>query len=145
MVDNRPARAPSSRDRSRELADARRVALGLGVGLTVLTLVSYLRGRELLAGVLLGVLGLVALGAGLKLPAWIALSRVLNGLALTVARVASRLILCTVFYGVLTPVGLLARLLSRRPLDTTWKDGRTSYWRAARQKPATLDRCQKQH
>jgi hypothetical protein len=129
--------------RSAEAADARRVALGLGLGLSVLALVSYLRGRFLLAGVALGLVCLVALGAGARLPAWIAIARVLNGLARMLARGLSRLVLCVLFYGVLTPVGLLLRLMGRRPLDTAWKDGRASYWHRARPRGSDLERYRK--
>jgi hypothetical protein len=145
MTRQRATTPSSPQDRERQIAEARRVAIGFGGALSVLTLVSYVTGRPRMAGVCAGVAVLVALGAVFRLSAWIVLSRLLGGLAVVMARVGSRLILCLVFYGVLTPVGLLGRLLGRRPLDTAWKDGRPSYWREPRMKPSTVSRHRKQH
>ncbi len=130
---------------SPQAAEARRVALGFGTALLVLTVTAYLKGRPLQAGILAGLLALVAVGAALELRAWLLASRVLNGLALLLLRAASRLTLCVIFYGVLTPAGLLLRLIRRRPLDTAWRDGRPSYWREPRQMPSTVSRYQKQY
>jgi len=77
----------------------------LRVALTVLVVVSYVKGRPLLAGGLAGLLVLVAVGAGLGLRAWLCGGAGLNGLALVAVRAVSRLVLCLVFYGVLAPVG----------------------------------------
>lgn len=40
----------------------------------------------------------------------------------------TRLILSLVFYLLITPVGLLLRLLGKRPLDLRWEPDRESYW-----------------
>lgn len=44
----------------------------------------------------------------------------------------SRLLIAAVFFGLVTPIGLLARLLGRDPLGRRREPGRTSYWVAHR-------------
>jgi carbamoyltransferase len=142
-VPPRPPAPPRPRPEVDEATEARRVALGLGIGLTVLAVVSYAAGHPLRAAVCLGVIGLVALGALLDLPAWRAVARLLRGLGLSVARALSRLILGACFYGLVTPAGLIQRLFGRRALDTAWKDRRPSYWRRARETSSRLSRYEK--
>jgi hypothetical protein len=50
--------------------------------------------------------------------------------------VNARVILTVLFYGVLTPVGLVMRCV-RDPLDRTLADGRASYWK--RRAPTPVD------
>ena len=48
--------------------------------------------------------------------------------AFPVGFVVSHLVLAILFFGVLTPAGLLMRLLGRDPLERKFDEGRKSYW-----------------
>jgi hypothetical protein len=50
-------------------------------------------------------------------------------------------ILTIVFYAVLTPIGLLQRLLGRRPIDLAFASGESTYWqvRSDRFEPANYE------
>lgn len=74
------------------------------------------------SGVAVGAMGLT--GTRLALPfyqAWM-------GLAFVIGSVMSRVMLAVVFFGVVTPVGLLARMAGRDRLALTKKPAAT-YWR----------------
>lgn len=73
-------------------------------------------------GVLFGLWGLVW-PAGLK---WV--HRVWLSLAIVMGAVVSRLILLILFYGMVTPIGLIMRLLGKDLLDLKM-DGQASYWK----------------
>jgi len=48
--------------------------------------------------------------------------------AFPIGWVVSHLLMVVVFYGVLTPIGLLMRLFGRDPLNRTFDRSATSYW-----------------
>lgn len=52
----------------------------------------------------------------------------LGVLAFPIGWVVSHVVLAVVFFGVLTPVGLLFRLLGRDPLERRFRADRQSYW-----------------
>jgi hypothetical protein len=54
-------------------------------------------------------------------------------LTFPVAWAVSTLLLAIVFYGLITPLGLLFRLIGRDPLDRSFKSDKDSYWQ---EKPA---------
>jgi hypothetical protein len=75
-------------------------------------------------GVLLVIVGLFAPNALRYLHAvWI-------GLSLLIGWVVTRLILTIVFFLVVTPIGLLQRLVGGSPLELGFRSGATSYWRS---------------
>jgi hypothetical protein len=74
------------------------------------------------AGIFFGLMGL-AWPRGLK---W--LYKPWMALALVLGHVMSRLILTLLFYLVVTPIGLVLRLMGKDLLDRKW-NGRESYWR----------------
>ncbi|MCI0361474.1 MAG: SxtJ family membrane protein [Planctomycetaceae bacterium] len=49
--------------------------------------------------------------------------------AFPLAWLVSLLVLAAIFYGLMTPLGLLFRLLGRDPLDRAWPGGQDSYWK----------------
>ena len=51
----------------------------------------------------------------------------------------SLLLMALVFYGVITPIGLVFRAMGRDPLDRHWERDAPSYW-VAHQPPDTIDR-----
>jgi hypothetical protein len=60
-------------------------------------------------------------------------------LALLLGSVASRILLTFAFFLVLTPLGLVQRLLGKRLLDLRFKSDATSYWQARSGHPASVD------
>ena len=59
----------------------------------------------------------------LKIP-----QRVWMTLALLIGWVMTRVILSILFYGALTPIGLIARLSGKKFLNLSWRTGEPSYW-----------------
>lgn len=60
----------------------------------------------------------------------------LTALGLPIGYVVSRAVMAAVFFGVLTPIGLLFRAVGRDPLCRRWEPGRDSYWEP---RPAMTD------
>ncbi|MCB9880796.1 MAG: hypothetical protein H6832_16525 [Planctomycetes bacterium] len=54
--------------------------------------------------------------------------RVAHGLLFPVLAALSWLVLATCYFGIVLPIGLLARLALRDPLRRTLEPGRESYW-----------------
>jgi len=92
---------------------------------------------------LLGIgIPLVILGAGW--PQWLkALYRAWMGLALLMGWVVSRILLTVLYYAVVTPIGLIARMTGKKFLDVTFPDRKESYW-ILREKPFSREECEKQ-
>ena len=64
----------------------------------------------------------------------------MNGLVAlwgAIRRGLSWLVLVVLYFGVLTPIGLLARVVRADPLARTWEPERTSYW-VDRETPVSL-------
>ena len=99
----------------------------MGGALAVLAAIAWWRGHTVTAPVL-GTLGGLMLVAGLLLPthlgpvqdAWMGLSHVIS-------RVTTPIFLAVVYFGVITPIGLVMRLMGRGTLRTTQGPGE-SYW-----------------
>jgi hypothetical protein len=69
--------------------------------------------------------GILALGRPTAL-GW--LYRTLTAISLPIGWVVSHAVLALVFFGVLTPIGLLLRAVRRDPLSRTRDPARRSYW-----------------
>jgi len=73
-------------------------------------------------------------GVGFARPQWLApIFTLWMIIAFPLAWLVSILVLAAIFFGLLTPLGLLFRLLGRDPLDRAWPGREDSYWR---EKPA---------
>jgi hypothetical protein len=88
-------------------------------------------------GVLFAVLGSWAPGA-LK-----AFYRAWMALALVIGFFMSRLILCMLYYCVLTPIGVIMRLLGKDLLDEQWDKEAPSYWIKKGKKPFDKEQYKK--
>ena len=75
---------------------------------------------------------------------WLRFFRVWMKFAEGLGFVMTRVILSLFFFLILTPVGVVMRLFGRRPLDTAWKDGKSTYWIDKEPSEYTLERYQKQ-
>ncbi|NOX90039.1 MAG: hypothetical protein GXO77_13555 [Calditrichaeota bacterium] len=52
----------------------------------------------------------------------------------------SRIILTLIFYGIITPIGLILRLTGKKPLDTKFRDGKSSYWKQRKTGQSDLEK-----
>src|SRR5690606_3918217 len=107
-------------------AEGRRFGLTLGVALGVLAGVSWWGARTILAG-FLAIVAAILLVAAVAAPArleaahraWMALARLLS-------RITTPVILALLYFGVITPTGLVVRAFGKSPLarrlngDTYW-------------------------
>jgi len=102
---------------------------GLTVGLAFLALAALLhfwRHREVAGAIAGGLGGLLVLGA-LVVPTRLGpVERAWMGLAHLISRVTTPIFMGVVFYVVMTPMGVLMRLVGRRPLVHGERDG--SFW-----------------
>ena len=102
-------------------------AILAGLGL-VFSGLSWWRGHETRAAVFAGV-GVGALAVALIVrPLWIRFFRLWMKLAEGMGWVMTRVILSVFFFVVLTPFGVVMRLLGKSTLDTKWPDARSTYW-----------------
>ena len=107
-------------------AEGRRFAWTLAAAFAVLAAVSQWRGRARIAFVLAVVAGLFFL-AGAVLPSRLGpVERAWMGFARAISRVTTPLSMGVVYFVVLTPTGLLRRILSRKRLSPD--RSRSTYW-----------------
>jgi hypothetical protein len=59
--------------------------------------------------------------------------------------VMTRVILTLFYFLILTPFGIVMRLLGQPTLDTAWHDGKTTYWVDKAPVEASLDRYAKRY
>ena len=97
-------------------AEGRRFGLTVGLAFLALAGVAWWRGR-VHACVVFAAAGSLLIGGGLVRPTYLGpVSRAWMGLAHVMSKITTPLFLGIVFYFVLTPVGLLMRLVGSRPL-----------------------------
>ena len=114
-------------------AQARKTALLVGAVLALLAAWNLYRGRPVAVAVL-GGLAAALVVSGLLLPVVArAFHNAWMGLALVLGYVNSRILLFLMFYGLITPFGLVSRLIGRDTLNRRSKP-RESYW-IARERP----------
>ena len=91
-----------------------------------------------------GSLGGFLILAGLVLPGALALPyRPWMAFAHGLGWFNTRLLLTLFYYLVLSPMGLLMRILGKRPLDMKWDPEAESYWIPRKQIPFESRRCEK--
>jgi hypothetical protein len=65
----------------------------------------------------------------LVVPSWLALlNRMWTRFSLLLSHVTQPIILGLLFFAVVTPIGLVMRLLGRDPMRLKWQSGEASYW-----------------
>ncbi|MBW8884770.1 MAG: hypothetical protein JF612_08345, partial [Planctomycetia bacterium] len=88
-------------------------------------------------GIILGVAATFLLLVGWRRPRWLALIfTTWMTITYPMAWLISSLLVAIVYYGLVTPVALVFRLLGRDVLQRSWRPGETSYWQ---EKPAAED------
>ena len=124
-------------------SDYRKFGLSVGCALLVFTALTIWL-EHLIAARVLGALGGFLILAGLALPGALALPyRAWMAFAHGLGWFNTRLLLILVFYLVLTPLGLIMRLLGKHPLNMKWDPEAESYWVPRKQVPFDPGRCEK--
>jgi hypothetical protein len=104
-----------------------------GAVLAALATATHLRGGAPVVTVACALVALALAATGWARPGALRLPYVLLTYAvLPIGTLVSHLILLVLFYGVITPLGFLARLVRRDPLATRWERGARTYWRERR-------------
>jgi hypothetical protein len=108
-------------------AQGRKFGLTVGIAFLVLAAIARWRGHPLTFTVLASLGGLLAAG-GLLVPSYMGpVERAWMGMAHAISKVTTPIVMGAVYFGVLTPVGLVMRLTGRNPLrhadagDGFWK------------------------
>jgi hypothetical protein len=123
-----------------EAQEAKRFGLILAIGLGAIGGWMLYRGRELAPWICIGI-GSFALVCSTILPGvWLRLFRLWMKLAEGLSFVMTRVILSVFFFLILTPLGLVMRLIGKRPLDLKYKDGKSTYWIDKPEGEYTLER-----
>ena len=110
-------------------AQGRKFGLTVGIAFLVLTaLLHFWRHKETAAAVM-GSLGVLLVVAALLIPTRLGpLERAWMGFARLLSKVTTPVFMAVVFFAVITPIGLVMRLLGHRPLTRAERDG--AFWAA---------------
>ena len=107
--------------------DLRKFGITVGSVLVVLAIVFYFLDRSYF--IYFGAAGLVLIIMGFISPVILKpLNKVWMGLAIVLGWLSSRVILIVVFYLVLTPISLIAKISGKKFLDLKYKSEKDSYW-----------------
>ena len=107
--------------------DLRKFGITVGSVLVVLAIVFYFLDRSYF--IYFGAAGLVLIIMGFISPVILKpLNKVWMGLAVVLGWLSSRVILIVVFYLVLTPISLIAKISGKKFLDLKYKSEKDSYW-----------------
>lgn len=128
-----------------ENKEAKKFGVVLGIGLALLGGFLYWRHKET-APYICWAGGGTSLFLTFVLPSlWLKFFRLWMKFAEGLSWVMTRVILSTFFFLMLTPVGLVMRLLGKRPLDVKFRDGKPTYWVDKPEGEYTIDRYRKQY
>ena len=107
-------------------AEARRFGLVVGAAFLVLGAAAWWRGRTLVGQVLMGIGGALIL-FGLMLPrALVPVHRAWMGLALVISKVTTPIFLGIIYFGTITPTGVIRRLFGRDSVRSRTRGA--SFW-----------------
>jgi hypothetical protein len=133
-----------ARKKRTEAGEARRFGVILAVLLLAVAAFSFWRDHPIRATILVSAAVAAATCTFAAFPIWLRVFRLWMKLAEALSWVMTRVLLSVFFYLVLTPVGLIMRLLGKAPLDLAWKDGKPSYWIDKQDVEYTVERYSKQ-
>lgn len=122
---------------------ARRLATLLSVLLLFLALLAAWHGHARRAGLCAGGAAAVLVVRFAAFPLWLRFFALWMRLAEVLGWFWTGAILTLLYYVVITPVGLIFRIVGRDALDLKFRDGRSSYWIAKDPVESTLDRYRK--
>jgi hypothetical protein len=119
---------------------------GITIGAVLLALAAFVIWRGRASSAYFVIFGILFIGFGVAAPALLKpLQKIWMALSVVIGFFMSRLILTILFYGVITPIGLLTRLLGKDILDLRISKERPSYWRECSQKTKTKESYEKQY
>jgi hypothetical protein len=102
---------------------------GFSIGLVLLIIAAYLFWKDKPAFSYLGIAGILLILLGKFLPGWLStIYRVWMAFALVMGFIMTRVILTAVFFGLITPMALVAKLLRKDLLSERWHPDAESYW-----------------
>ncbi len=108
--------------------ELREFGFTIGVALIVLAGLALWRGKS--SSACLFISGLIFTGFGAALPAVLKpLQKAWMAFSVVIGFFMSRVVLAALFYGIMTPLGLLTKCLGKDILDQRISKGRASYWR----------------
>jgi hypothetical protein len=123
-------------------SEGHRFAFVVALGFAVVAGILWWRGLYTGACILAGLAAMLAL-AGLLVPTHLGpIQRVWMALATAISKVTTPIIMGAVYFLVITPVGLLMRLLGRNPVIHSEKDG--SYWHRRPQRGGRVSDLERQ-
>jgi hypothetical protein len=109
--------------------ELKKFGLLVGSVFVVLSGIGMYRGWSIVATGTLLLAGVMLLSCGMFLPESLRQAyRIWMAAAFAIGWLVSRMILVMLFYFVLTPVGLLARIFEKEFLDTDFRKKKESYW-----------------
>ena len=107
--------------------DLRKFGITVGLVILLIGIIFFLFGKE--SSYYFGIVGLILILFGIIFPIILKpLNKIWMTLALIIGWFMSRVILIILFYLVLTPVGLIAKLSGKHFLDLKLDKERSSYW-----------------
>ena len=108
--------------------ELREFGITIGIVLLILSGIALWRGKASFP--YFGSFGIAFIALGLVAPGILApLQKIWMALSVVIGFFMSRLILTALFYGVMTPIGLLTRLIGKDLLDQRLYKDKSSYWR----------------
>jgi hypothetical protein len=132
------------RKKRSEAKEARRFGVILTFLLIGLAGFSFWREHTVRAAIVASAAAAVLLCTFALFPLWLKAFRVWMKFAEVLSWVMTRVLLSIFFFLILTPVGLVMRLLGKAPLDLAWKDGKPTYWIDKPEVEYTIERYEKQ-
>lgn len=123
--------------------ELRKFGLTVGIALLIFGGILFWWGKSYFWYLIVIGLGLAA--AELLIPAILKpLQKIWMGAAITIGWFMSRVILVIVFYLVLTPTAVIARVISKQFLELKWDRSRKSYWNYREEQTLDKSRYEKQ-
>jgi len=123
----------------------RKFGIAFGIALAIIGTIQLAKGR-LAIYPWFYLIGLFSIICGIFHPAAIKpLYFILTKIGRLVGEIITSLMLLLVFYLILYPVSLIAKLLGKRFLDISWNEKSTTYWIVKEQPKGEAERYEKQY
>lgn len=107
----------------------KKFGLMIGVILLILGIIFHWKNSLVNLRSIFDAIGIVLLLSALLKPSLLKLTYTIwMGIAFTLGWLISRIILLILFYFVLFPVGIVAKIFGKKFLDINFRDGKSSYW-----------------
>lgn len=110
-----------------EKSDLRKFGITIGIVLGFLSGLLWLRGKD--AYIIIVFISIVFILTGLIMPVILKpIQKAWMSFAIVLGWFMTRLILSILFYFIISPIGLIARLLGKKFLNLDFKEKKESYW-----------------